>query len=395
MTEAARLAELDRLGALEAGGDRDLQALVDLAAQVCRVPKVAINLISGDQQHQVAASGFDPGICSRDDSMCAAVLEVPTPVVVPDATQDSRFASNPFVTGEIGEVRFYASAPLVTREGLHIGRLCVFDDVPHEGLLGPETLTVLTVLAARVVDILELRLRSAELERALAALTLTRAELDRSNASLAAFAEQVSHDLRNSLTGVLASVELLAGEPGLDEGARQLLDSALGSGRRMSALIDGSLELARAGAPSPGGAARLSSVVAEVAADLGLGLAAATVEVTEDAELPLDPRLLHAVLLNLVGNAVKFTRPLRAPRVTVAGRRTASGWRVEVADNGPGVPAADRERVLERCVRLASAVEGTGIGLASVRRIVTDLGGSVALDEAPGGGLLVRVDLPA
>jgi GAF domain-containing protein len=175
--------------------NRDLQALVDMTAQICAVPNAAINLITSTQQRQVAATGFEPAICLREDSMCAIVLERPDPVVVPDATEDDRFRLNPFVTGSLGDVRFYASAPLTTPKGGIIGRLCVFDTAPRR--LTAEQQQALTVLADRIVDVLELRLRSRQLEESLSDLTAAQDELRRSNELLSVFAGQVSHDLRS------------------------------------------------------------------------------------------------------------------------------------------------------------------------------------------------------
>lgn len=406
--DALRTAELVRLDALDSGSDRDLQALVELTAQVAGVPKVAINLISADAQHQVAAYGFDPGICARADSMCAAVLPEPRPVIVPDARADERFARNPFVTGEIGQVRFYASAPLVTRRGVHIGRLCAFDEEPHlDGLAVPEALAV---LADRVVDILELRMRSRELERSVADLSQARAELTRANARLSTFAEQVSHDLRNPLTALLASVELLESEPALadDPTLGELVGGARRSGERMSSLIERILDQARSsparssaapGSSAPGSSAtrvRLTEAVDQVRDDLAVLLDGdAVVEVEADAELSCDPALLHVVLLNLVGNAVKFARTVAPPVVRVAAARAGARWRIEVADNGPGIPDAQRALVWEPYVRLRPDVDGTGIGLSAVRSMVEDAGGNVGLDDAPGGGLLAWVELPA
>ena len=114
-TDLFRQATIDQCG-VDAVPSQDLQAIVDLAAQVVGVPTAAINLITDTHQHQIAASGFEPSVCAREDSMCAAVLKDPT-VTVADASRDERFADNPFVTGEIGAVRFYASSPLVTPEG--------------------------------------------------------------------------------------------------------------------------------------------------------------------------------------------------------------------------------------------------------------------------------------
>ena len=75
----------------------------------------------------MAAYGFEAGVCAREDSMCAISIVEPETVVVRDATLDARFARNPFVTGEIDDVRFYASAHLRDRDGHVLGSLCVFD----------------------------------------------------------------------------------------------------------------------------------------------------------------------------------------------------------------------------------------------------------------------------
>jgi signal transduction histidine kinase len=108
-----------------------------------------------------------------------------------------------------------------------------------------------------------------------------------------------------------------------------------------------------------------------------------------------DRTQLRAVLQNLVANAVKFTRPVRPPRVTVTARPAESGWRLEVADNGPGVPAAERERILEPMVRgRGTKVDGTGLGLAICARVVQAHGGTWGVTEGRDGGACVWLDLP-
>ena len=71
------------------------------------------------EQHQVATYGFDGGVCSYDDAMCSAVVEGGAPIVTYDARKDERFSTNPFVTGDLGNVRFYASHPLDQSRGRH------------------------------------------------------------------------------------------------------------------------------------------------------------------------------------------------------------------------------------------------------------------------------------
>ena len=98
---AARVAALERYEVLDRPPRSELLALVDLAARVADVPMATINLLTDAEQHQVATYGFDGGVCSYDDAMCAAVIEGGAPIVTYDAREDERFRSNPFVTGDL------------------------------------------------------------------------------------------------------------------------------------------------------------------------------------------------------------------------------------------------------------------------------------------------------
>ncbi|PWN03027.1 histidine kinase [Nocardioides silvaticus] len=381
---------IDRYGGLEQPGGRDLEALAALAALVCGVPNAAINLITRDHQHQIATAGIDPSVCGREDSMCAVVLDEPEPVISPDARLDPRFATNPFVSGVIDTVRFYASAPLVTPDGTTIGRLCVFDVEPHE--LATERAKVLSIVAARVVDVLELRLRTRQLEQ-------SQHELRRSNELLTLFAGQVSHDLRSPLTAVLANAELLATEPAVvaDAGAAELVQATIKAGHRMAALIDTILAYATVGTELRRAPVSLQEVLTHVVADLAPVIAARSAEVRWESlpEVLAGAEQLYAVLLNLVSNAVKFTPADRAPEVRVTAEPLDGGWIVAVSDNGPGFPAAGRDSIFDLHARGDRSVEGFGIGLATARRAVEAHGGAIGIDDAPGGGSRVWFTLPA
>jgi signal transduction histidine kinase len=139
----------------------------------------------------------------------------------------------------------------------------------------------------------------------------------------------------------------------------------------------------------------LNAVMAEIRDDLAGDLDEVDLLVDRLPVVCGDRTQLRAVLQNLVANAVKFTRPLRAPRVTVTAPPVESGWRLEVADNGPGVPAAERERVLEPMVRgSGTEVDGTGLGLAICARVVQAHGGTMGLTDGPDGGACVWLELP-
>src|SRR5690349_1162536 len=225
----------------------DLQALAELATHVCRTPYAVVNLIDERFQHQIAAVGLAPSVCAREDSMCAVTIVSPEPVVVEDAQEDPRFAANPFVTGQIARIRFYASSQLRAPSGAVLGTLCVFDDRPRR--LTARQRRSLDLLAHQVVDVLELRRSTRLLAAAVQELTAARAELLRSNGELAAFAGRVSHDLRNPLAGLGGFLELLAESPAvaMDRMAAHQVHRASAAAGRMHALVDELLEYARLG----------------------------------------------------------------------------------------------------------------------------------------------------
>lgn len=362
----------------------DLQGIVRLAATICAVDTAVINIIDDRSQHQIAAVGIEPAVCSREDSMCAAVIARPGRVVVPDARLDERFAQNPFVTGEIAHVRFYASSPLITPAGVAIGTLCVFDQ--SVGDLDDSAREALDLLAHQVVDLLELRRISRVLSE--------------SNDQLSRFAGQISHDLRNPLTALTGFLELAIDSPDMVNApdAARVLARAESAADRMDAMISDILAYARVGGASPQRArVDLDAVMRAVVDDLDAPITVADADVRWhiDVEPVGDPTLLRAVLQNLVANALKFTAAAgRTPRVGIEAHEVQGGWRVTVDDNGPGVPSPDRERVFALMERGNSDAEGLGIGLSTCRRVIEAHGGRIGLDESPLGGARVWLLLP-
>jgi two-component system sensor histidine kinase TctE len=223
------------------------------------------------------------------------------------------------------------------------------------------------------------------------------------------FIADAAHQLRTPLTALRTETELALLEPH-PPAVHATLQRVHRSAQRVARLADQLLALARTEASSrePGGAepVDLKSVAQDAAqdwvpralergADLGFQL--------ETAPVRGRRHLIGELLANLIHNALEYATgetsdAARVARITV---RTAIGEAgealLEVEDNGPGIPAAERERVLERFYRPSgSAGSGSGLGLAIVRDIAQAHGAQVALlDGEDGTGLRVRVSFPA
>jgi signal transduction histidine kinase len=373
----------------------ELQDVVRLAARIAGVPKATVNIITDTEQHQVATAGFEGSVCRREDSMCATILAEGRPVAVADASKDARFVRNPFVTGELDTIRCYVAHPLISGDGVPVGTLCVFDSESRE--LDPEQLAGLAMLAARIVDIFELRLRSRELALSLMENQSVQAELERSNERLASFAGQVSHDLKTPLTTLSLSLSLIReqlvdGQVGADSAA--LLDRAIHGSARMADLIDDVLDYARLGGTLKTTEVDLDFVLGNVLDELAPDLADVTLHISQLPTVLGDRDQLRAVLQNLLGNAARFRSEERSLEVHIEARHVQRAWRIEITDNGRGVPPAERQRVFEPLARVDDSIHGSGIGLATCRRIVGAHGGRIGVDATVTQGARFWFELP-
>lgn len=379
--ERARLAAVAEYLRVQPATNEQLDALCELAALVCDVPNAAINLLDDRVQRQIATHGIDPGICARDDSMCVVAVSGGCDIHVADASRDERFADNPWVDGRLGAVRLYATALLRSPDGHPVGTLCVFADSP--GRLPEHRVAALKKLADRVVDVLELQVRTRE-------LTSTVSELARSQEHLAAFAGQVSHDLKTPLTAFLGYTELLAGLPVVeaDATASRYAERCTATGQRMLAMIEELLDFARIGGRLDQRSTSLDELMPLVLEDLG-GLNVDARVIWKGDEFVADPVQIRMLLQNLVGNSLTYRRPAVDCEVVVEALNTPIGTELVVSDNGSGIPADRRAEVLRPLRRLRTDVPGTGLGLATCARIVAAHGGTLHLGDTLGGGTTV------
>ena len=228
--------------------------------------------------------------------------------------------------------------------------------------------------------------------------------LDEAFQTQRAFVADAAHELRSPLTALSLELQLLDRAPD-EEARREALANLKAAAARAIHLVEQMLTLARNEPREPVGelgAVALEQPVAEGIADANALAAARHIDLSLEAEPATvrgDREALRTLVRNLVDNAVRYTPQGGSVRVRTRPGSRALGrgepaW-LEVADSGPGIAPADRDRVFDRFYRRAGSPEGgSGLGLAIVKAVADRHGARILLGDAPEGGLLVTVLFP-
>lgn len=221
-------------------------------------------------------------------------------------------------------------------------------------------------------------------------------DLEQANKELESFAATVSHDLRAPVGSIAGFAQALEEDyaPQLDETGRECIHWIKHSAQQMSELIEGMLQMARLARTE---VHRTEVDLTRIARDIAETLQRANPErdvafvIPEGIVANGDERLLHVVLDNLLGNAFKFTSKKPGARIEVGSRREDGAAAFYVRDNGAGFAPEHAAKMFRPFQRLHSEKEfsGTGIGLATVHRIVERHGGRIWAEGEPGKGATV------
>ncbi|HWL16707.1 MAG TPA: ATP-binding protein [Opitutus sp.] len=226
-------------------------------------------------------------------------------------------------------------------------------------------------------------------------------QLESANKELEAFSYSVSHDLRAPLRHIDGYTAMLAAHvgPGLDEKGRRYLTVISEAARRMGRLIDDLLSFSRHGrAELRFGPVNLRGLVEEVKRQLHNETAGRTIDwrIDDLPEVCGDVAMLHQVFMNLIGNAVKYSRNREQAVIEIGAAATDGEITVHVRDNGAGFNPKYKDRLFGVFQRLhsESEFEGTGVGLANVQRIVHRHGGRVWAEGEVNVGATFYFTLP-
>ncbi|MEQ8817397.1 MAG: GAF domain-containing sensor histidine kinase [Thalassobaculum sp.] len=400
--EDARLAALWALQVLDTPPEQAFDQLTRLTARTCGVPMAAIGLVDTDRVWFKSTLGLDDmRELPREGSLCAVSLSGDDITEVEDVWTDARFTDNPLVTGP-PHIRFYAGAPLRLRSGHRVGSLCVVSDRPQR--LDDDQRASLKDLAQIATRFLESRQTMVD---AVADLARAKMEAEMADRAKSEFLAHMSHELRTPLNAVIGFADMLRLQLYGPMPDRYLdsVDTIATSGRHLLDLINDLLDLARIEA----GAVELQSdwvdlaAVAHATGRMLEPLAGARgvslrIDGRNGPRARADRRAIQQVLINIVGNAIKFGAENGEVIVEF---REGDPVEIRVRDTGPGMSSTQIERAMQpygRCQvepsQTAPSIGGTGLGLPIARRLVELHGGTLVIDSAPGAGTSVVITLP-
>ncbi|WCL81229.1 GAF domain-containing sensor histidine kinase [Saprospira sp. CCB-QB6] len=386
--EAARLAALDSYGILDSLPEEDYDNIVALASKICGTPMSIISLIDEDRQWFKAKKGLEADETHRDLAFCAHAILQEEVFIIEDAKKDERFWDNPLVTGDLN-LGFYAGVPLVGKEGLPLGTLCVLDQAPRT--FSEDEKQALEILGRQVVRLFELRKKQREAEEALLREQKRHAELER-------FARVALKDLKAPMRNIASVTRLILadGKLALPDSKRQMMEKVLQSADRLKSMLEGLWSYNHAEDYLQEELKDIPVLPLQQHFQLAYGQKA-HLEWNLPSSVYYRPKLFKVLLDELIDNSCRFAKQ-NMVWINVSIKESRRGYHLIITDNGPGIPEeamgkakelffseTDKDKYGQPC---------HGIGLALLEKILLKEGGSIELSAAPKGGLTVEIKIP-
>ena len=382
--EAQRISALESYEIFDTENEKEFDDLAALASLVCDVPIALITFIGSEIQSFKSHHGTALTQNMRQMSFCTHTIDADEGLmIIPDARLDERFSDNPIVTGPT-QIAFYAGVSLVNEDGYPLGTICVFDQKANT--LSENQVHALKTLGQQIIDKLELRRKVTLLEK-------SNNELLNSNTLIQKFASMAAHDIKNPLSNILMSSQALKmrHEKQQFDGCLRLVDLTISSTKNLINLVDEMLEYSKS--PSSLLANKKKFVLVNLLNKIiGLLPLPSGIKITlpeNNQEIYTSVIALDQIILNLLSNAIRYNDK-EIVEIAIRFEQDDVFYKLEIEDNGIGIPAEYLDRIFGMNFTLGNTDrnnnKGTGIGLSTVKELVTALEGNVYVKSKPGIG---------
>ncbi|MBW1653866.1 GAF domain-containing hybrid sensor histidine kinase/response regulator [Flavobacterium quisquiliarum] len=387
--ELQRLAALKRYNILDTLPDNAFDDATKLVSYICGVPIAHISFIDENRQWFKSEIGIGVSEVPREITFCNYTILDTKIVEINDTHLSERFKNDPNVTGGFN-VRFYAGVPITTPDGYNIGTLCAVDHVVKE--LNENQRNALSIVAKHVMAQLEIGTKNIQLDA-------QRKIAEKAVLARDSFLANMSHEIRTPLNSIIGFTDLLA-QTELDEVQRDYIESVQIAGENLLLIVNDILDLSKI---ESGNLAiesepfnlkktlkhvyNLLKVKAQKEVDFNLFL---------DAEMPDnvvgDQGRLNQILVNLIGNSLKFTNE---GEVTVSVKKleeTEDNYTLKfsVKDTGIGIHEDKLTTIFERFTQGEESTTrtygGTGLGLNIVKELIELQHGEIHVKSTPNRG---------
>jgi len=381
--EKLRRAALAEYAIFKSGDDKDYDQLTFLAAKICQVPVAKISIIGKNNIWYKSIYGTQQTEIPRKNSFCEQSIYAGKEIFIINSNDHPSYFENAKKIYN-QEFHFYAGVPLLNSQGHPIAVFCIFDTKVRK--LNQDQVKSLLALANQSMNLFESRKYKTKLQHVQRNLKQKYKELEQ-------FASLVSHDIKSPLANIISLTELLKDEnkDKLDEQNNQYLDFLVESSYSLRNYVDGILSFYRSDhiLEKDFEDVHLPSLLKKIT-DLYALEENVKITYPDIGELQnINKAALSQVFMNLISNALKYnSREDR--KVAISFKTTATHYCFAVSDNGNGISKNDTENIFQLFTTLDAQDRdgnpGSGIGLATVKKHIDHMQGSIEVISEKGKG---------
>lgn len=386
--ERERLKALIDYDVLDTEAEENFDELTQLASEICETPISLISLIDPDRQWFKSKVGIGAESTPRSIAFCSHAILQEDVFEITNALQDERFHDNPLVT-EDPNIRFYAGAPLITPDGYPIGTLCVISDKPKK--LTTHQKNALIILARQIITQLELRTKTRKLEQASEYKT--------------EFLSNISHEIRTPLNAIVGFSDLLnehADEHLCSDKGREYASNIDYSGHHLLSIVNsildinkievGKMELQIHQFELANFMKNVTNMLVAKAEQASISLNLDITSIDQN-DICLDENKLSQIVINLLGNAIKFTPAHKAIHLYATSKDNL--LTIEVKDEGIGIKPDEVADIFDKYKQVGNKTShGTGLGLSITKGLVELMSGDIKIESEYGKGTQAVVTIP-